>query len=82
MTVKREQDVSSKLILYTAADILKQEASEQPLNVLSFRKNGHEEPAFLIINDITTTAERVVPVATQPLAGYPWKYHGRLRAEG
>jgi transposase len=36
------QDASSKLVLYTAADIMKEEANEQVLNVLSFWQKVHK----------------------------------------
>jgi hypothetical protein len=45
------QDASSKLILYTAADILKEEANEQVLNVLSFWKKVQRGIASTFVFD-------------------------------
>ncbi|MCX5799570.1 MAG: transposase, partial [Proteobacteria bacterium] len=45
------QDASSKLILYTAADILKEEANEQVLNFLSFWKKVHKGVASTFVFD-------------------------------
>jgi transposase len=45
------QDAVSKLVLYTAADILKEEANEQVLNVLSFWKKVHKGVASTFVFD-------------------------------
>ena len=45
------QDAASKLVLYTAADILKEEANEQVLNVLSFWKKVHKGVASTFVFD-------------------------------
>jgi transposase len=45
------QDASSKLVLYTAADILKEEANEQVLNVLSFWKKMQKGVASTFVFD-------------------------------
>ena len=45
------QDASSKLILYTAADIMKEEANEQVLNVLSFWKKIQKGVASTFVFD-------------------------------
>jgi hypothetical protein len=45
------QDASSRLVLYTAADILKEEANEQVLNVLSFWKKVHKGIASTFVFD-------------------------------
>jgi transposase len=45
------QDASSKLILYTAADILKEEANDQVLNFLSFWKKVHKGVASTFVFD-------------------------------
>ena len=45
------QDASSKLVLYTAADIVKEEANEQVLNVLSLWKKIHKGVASTFVFD-------------------------------
>jgi len=45
------QDASSKLILYTAADIMKEEANEQVMNVLSFWKKVRKGVASTFVFD-------------------------------
>lgn len=45
------QDASSKLILYTAADIMKEEANEQVMNVLSFWKKIQKGVASTFVFD-------------------------------
>jgi hypothetical protein len=45
------QDASSKLILYTAADLLKEEANEQVLSVLSFWKKVRKGVASTLVFD-------------------------------
>lgn len=45
------QDASSKLVLYTAADLMKEEANEQVLNVLSFWKKIHKGVASTFVFD-------------------------------
>ncbi len=45
------QDTSSKLILYTAADIMKEEANEQVMNVLSFWKKIQKGVASTFVFD-------------------------------
>ncbi len=45
------QDASSKLILYTAADIMKEEANEQVMNVLSFWKKVQKGIASTFVFD-------------------------------
>lgn len=45
------QDASSKLVLYTAADLMKEEANEQALNVLSFWKKIHKGVASTFVFD-------------------------------
>jgi transposase len=45
------QDAASKLVLYTAADIMKEEANEQVLNVLSFWKKIHRGVASTFVFD-------------------------------
>ena len=45
------QDASSKLVLYTAADVMKEEANEQVLNVLSFWKKMHKGVASTFVFD-------------------------------
>jgi transposase len=53
------QDASSKLILYTAADIQKDEADDQVLNFLSFWKRLHRgiKPTFVFDSKFTTYAK-------------------------
>ena len=50
------QDASSKLLLYTAADIHKEEANEQVLNFLSFWKKVHKgvDSTFVFDSKFTT----------------------------
>jgi transposase len=50
------QDASSKLVLYTAADIMKEEANEQVLNVLSFWQKVHKgiSSTFVFDSKFTT----------------------------
>jgi len=45
------QDAASKLVLYTAAAIMKEEANEQVLNVLSFWKKVHKGVASTFVFD-------------------------------
>jgi len=45
------QDAASKLVLYTAADILKEEANEQVLNVLSFWQKVQKGVASTFVFD-------------------------------
>jgi transposase len=45
------QDAASKLILYTAADLMKEEANEQVLNVLSFWQKVHKGVASTFVFD-------------------------------
>ena len=45
------QDAASKLVLYTAADIMKEEANEQVLDVLSFWKKVHKGVASTFVFD-------------------------------
>jgi hypothetical protein len=45
------QDASSKLVLYTAADLLKEEANEQVVNVLSFWKGIRKGVASTFVFD-------------------------------
>lgn len=45
------QDASSKLVLYTAADIMKEEASDQIMNFLSFWKKVHKGVASTFVFD-------------------------------
>ena len=45
------QDASSKLVLYTAADLMKEEANEQVLNVLSFWQKVHKGVASTFVFD-------------------------------
>ncbi len=49
------QDASSKLFLYTAADLLKEEANEQVLSVLSFWNKVHKGVASTFVFDSTFT---------------------------
>lgn len=50
------QDAASKLILYTAADLIKEEANEQVLNVLSFWQKVHKgvDSTFVFDSKFTT----------------------------
>jgi len=48
------QDAASKLVLYTAADLMKEEANEQALNVLSFKRKVHKGVAFVFDYKFTT----------------------------
>jgi hypothetical protein len=52
------QDAASKLILYTAADILRKEADDQVLDFLSYWKHIHRgvEPTFVFDSKFTTYA--------------------------
>jgi transposase len=45
------QDAASKLVLYTAADLMKEEANEQVLNVLSFWQKIHKGVASTFVFD-------------------------------
>ena len=45
------QDAASKLVLYTAADLMKEEANEQVLNVLSFWQKVHKGVASTFVFD-------------------------------
>jgi transposase len=45
------QDAASKLILYTAADLMKEEANEQVLNVLSFWQKVHKGVSSTFVFD-------------------------------
>ena len=53
------QDATSKLILYTAADIKRDEADDQVLNFLSFWRKIHRgmKPAFVFDSKFTTYAK-------------------------
>lgn len=54
------QDAASKLVLYTAADLMKEEANEQVLNVLSFWQKVHKGVASTFVFDSKfTTYERL-----------------------
>ena len=45
------QDAASKLVLYTAADLMKEEANEQVLNVLSFWQKVHKGVSSTFVFD-------------------------------
>jgi len=60
------QDAASKLILYTAADLMKEEANEQVLDVLSFWKKIHKRVASTFVFDSKfTTYEHLSLLNTQ-----------------
>ncbi len=60
------QDAASKLILYTAADLMKEEANEQVLHVLSFWKKIHKRvPSTFVFDSKFTTYEHLSLLNTQ-----------------
>lgn len=60
------QDAASKLILYTAADLMKEEANEQVLHVLSFWKKIHKRvPSTFVFDSKFTTYQHLSLLNTQ-----------------